>query len=512
MSAWGYGYVTDVEYTDDFYREQTPALMALAATLGGFESPELEGHFKYCELGCGQGRTSLVLAALNPDAEFHAIDFNPAHIAHARRQARLAGLRNITFQECSFDELTGRRLDAMPGFDVVTMHGVWTWIAPALQTAILAFLNARLNPGGLLYVSFNALPAWSQAMPLQRLVRELAAAAPQRSDLAGARAVEQLERLVEANIVPERYRVAAKRFKDAGKMLSYLAHEYLNEHWQPAYFADVARDLAGAKLSFVACSDLMKNFYNLVLTEQQRALMSEISSPELRESLKDFCTDNWFRQDVFVRGAHRMSEQRREQLLGAQRLTLMRPTPEAFEISKPDGSRWRPDAAVYDAVFKALKRRPHTVAELLNLEGLPKEHLVGAVELIGMLVGTGVAGLYQDPSRAQIAGAETFNALLDSDPEIHLTRGAVITVPAARTGVILTAPMYALYRCIRRGQTPDADELARAFIKRCRDRGGHPVIDDKVIEDEAEAQTVVTRDYAFKIERLVPIWRTLGML
>ena len=512
MSLWGSGYVTDIEYSDGFYREQVPAYMALAATLGGFETPSLSGRFTYCELGCGRGRTSLVLAALNPEAEFHAVDFNPAHIAHAREQARRAALSNVTFHECSFDDLTGARGGSLPMFDAVTLHGVWTWISPELQSAILAFLNARLQPGGLVYVSYNAMPAWVEMAPLQRLIKELAAAAPQRSDLAVARAIEQIERFGEANIIPERFRGGAKRFKDGGKIPSYLAHEYLNEHWQPAYFADVARAIARAKLNFAAGSDLLKNFHNLVLAEKQRALIAEIASPELRETLKDFCTENRFRQDVFVRGARRMSETHRLQLLGALKLCLMRSTPESFEIGKPDGTRWRPDPAVYQAVFKALRQRPHTVEELLTLPGLPSGHLVGPVELVGMLVGTGIAGLYHEPSKAEIAGADRFNALTDVEPEAAFDDGAVIAVPAAGIGIPLSAPSYALYRCVQRGDTPVAADLAASFVKRCRDRGGHAIVDDKVFEDAAEALTAVTRDYEAKIERVVPVWRTIGML
>src|SRR4029077_15564225 len=131
-------------------------------TLSGMEAPDLDRHFTYCELGCGRGRTSTVLAAINPEAEFHAVDFHPAHIAHAQQQARHARLRNIQFHECSFAELPGAYGAALPKFDVITMHGVWSWIAPQLQEAIVAFLNARLKPGGLVYVSYNALPAWNQ--------------------------------------------------------------------------------------------------------------------------------------------------------------------------------------------------------------------------------------------------------------------------------------------------------------------------------------------------------------
>src|SRR6185312_16264639 len=115
--------------------------------------------FACCELGCGRGQTSLVLAALNPQSEFHAVDFHPSHVAHAQEQARLAQLSNITVHERSFEDLTGPGAPALPRFDVITMHGVWSWIAPELQRAILAFINARLKPGGFVYVSYNALPA-----------------------------------------------------------------------------------------------------------------------------------------------------------------------------------------------------------------------------------------------------------------------------------------------------------------------------------------------------------------
>lgn len=513
MPSWGNGYVTDIEYSDGFYADQAPAHLVLAATVNGVETPELDGHYTYCELGCGRGRTSLVLAAVNPAAEFHAIDFHPAHIAHAQQQVRRAGLRNINFHECNFTELTGPKGASLPKFDVITMHGVWSWIAPELQSAIVAFLDARLKPGGLVYVSYNAMPAWNQVAPVQRLVKELAGSSTQRSDIAIARAIEQLERFADAKLIPERFNEGIKRIqKGRNSMLSYLAHEYLNEHWRPVYFADVARAFADAKLEFAACSDLLKNFYNLSLNERQRALLADISPPELRETIKDFCTDHWFRQDVFVRGARRMSASRRENLLAAQTLTLLRPAPEVFEIGKPDGSRWRPDVVVYSAVARALENAPHTVRDLLTLDELPKDHVVGPVELVGTLVGTGLAGLYREPSTAELAGAASLNSLLDSDDDISSSHGTTIAVPAVRTGITLSPANYLLYQRLKRGDAPAPDELAAEFIKRCRERGGHPVIDDKLIEDEAEAQSVVTRDYEVKIERLAPIWQMTGML
>jgi len=93
-----------------------------------------------------------------------------------------------------------------------------------------------------------------------------------------------------------------------------------------------------------------------------------------------------------------------------------------------------------------------------------------------------------------------------------LSQNTTIAAPAVRTGITLTPANYLLYRSLKRGEARAADDLAAEFIKRCREGGGHPVIDNKIIEDDAEAQSVVTRDYAAKLEQLAPIWRMTGIL
>jgi tRNA G46 methylase TrmB len=66
MSEWGSGYVTDLEYGSGFYKEQAPSHLRLACLLLGVESLPVDAGFTYCELGCGDGTTLLILAAANP--------------------------------------------------------------------------------------------------------------------------------------------------------------------------------------------------------------------------------------------------------------------------------------------------------------------------------------------------------------------------------------------------------------------------------------------------------------
>jgi len=105
MNDWASGYVKDVEYTSGFCRGQSPVVMQLACWINGIETAAVGEDFTYCELGCGKGLTSLVLAASNPRARFVAVDFNPVHVMHAASVARAARLENIEFLESSFEDL-----------------------------------------------------------------------------------------------------------------------------------------------------------------------------------------------------------------------------------------------------------------------------------------------------------------------------------------------------------------------------------------------------------------------
>src|SRR5262245_45150239 len=123
--AWSAGYVVDVGYTEGFYREQAPTALRLVALSMGLRAVEVDRAFTYYELGCGNGYTTALLAAVHPHAQFVGVDFNPTHIYNARRLAEAAGLENVRFVEQSFADLAqAERAEA----DIVALHGVWSWI------------------------------------------------------------------------------------------------------------------------------------------------------------------------------------------------------------------------------------------------------------------------------------------------------------------------------------------------------------------------------------------------
>jgi SAM-dependent methyltransferase len=115
-----------------------------------------------------------MVAAANPQMSFVGVDFNPIHIVAARALSEAARLSNIRFAEASFDELLEPRFADLGEFDIIALHGIYSWVAPSIRRAIVKFADARLKTGGVLYVSYNAAPGWMPRAPLQRLIFEYA--------------------------------------------------------------------------------------------------------------------------------------------------------------------------------------------------------------------------------------------------------------------------------------------------------------------------------------------------
>lgn len=513
MEGSGSGYITDIAYSDGFYIFQTPRHLRLTATINAVESADLSRGFSYCELGCGTGLTSLILAAANPEAVFHAVDFNPAHITHGRALSGAADIPNIHWHQIDFAEL-GLPGAELPMFDFITMHGVWSWIAPELQSSIVRFVERHLRPGGLLYVSYNAMPAWSPRAPLQRLVQELAAVMPGPSDRKAQGAVEMIMRLYDAKMIPHSYGPGVKLLTKLlhSRKLAYLAHEYLNSNWKPLYQADVARALAPAKLEYVGQASLMRTFEQFLLTSEQNALLDEVADPQIREFLKDFHLQHPFNEDVYVRDGRRMSEQAQAAILEAATLCLFRPAPEKVELHGPNDLVWVPHREAFNVWFDMLGKRPRTVAELMTAPGIPSQLNGDSASVVCLLVGGGFAAPIHTPPAAAVAACERLNRLIAGKGEIRLNDRAVVASASLGIGLTLSPGDFLLYAALLRGERPDADVLARQIAERARAEGAAPIVAGKTVEDPVAAVAALAKDYAAKIDHLVPIWRQTGIL
>ena len=293
-------YVLDASYADTFFQELSPAWLNYARAVNGLPSRGLDRPFTYLELGAGFGHSAVVNAAAFPQGEFHACDFNPEHVRGGRDYASSLGVTNIQFHEASFAQLLST---ALPTFDFIVLHGVYSWVGAEERAAVREIIRTKLAAAGLVYVSYNCMPGWASELPVRRMLVELAAAAPGDSAAKMRHAVEALERMkdrklrfFEAN--PE----AARAIESYGKVpANYLAHEFLNQTWQPFYSVDVADEMASANVTLVGSATLADNHPMLVIEEAAAEALKLLTTPRQVHLAMDFATNRRFRRDIFVR-------------------------------------------------------------------------------------------------------------------------------------------------------------------------------------------------------------------
>lgn len=283
-------------------------MLSLAALAAGFIPPDPAGPLTYCELGCGQGFSANLLAAANPQIRFYANDFNPVHIEGARALAEAAGSMNIRFLDCDFANL-GSSGD-LPKFDIIALHGVVSWISEADRSHIVQFIRTHLKVGGIVYVSYNALPGWAPLLPLRRLLLEFGGIPGDATAYRIDQANQFIRRLIEVD--PGYLAANPTAFEKLRSILAeapaYVAHEYFNADFHPLYFADLAAELESASLSYVGPANLLEHVPGATLGSGQEALIADLSPGRKRETARDFIAGRLFRRDLYVRAPSAIGE------------------------------------------------------------------------------------------------------------------------------------------------------------------------------------------------------------
>jgi len=152
--SWTSGYVADIDYTHGYYRELNPLMLALASVHAGLRLQVPQG-LRYLELGFGQG-LSLNIHAAALGGEFWGVDLNPSHAAQAQEMARASG-SGLRICDSTFEEFAARQ--DLPTFDVIALHGVWSWISEANRLVLTELIRRQLATGGIVYISYNTMPA-----------------------------------------------------------------------------------------------------------------------------------------------------------------------------------------------------------------------------------------------------------------------------------------------------------------------------------------------------------------
>ncbi len=325
MAEWASGYVTEVTYTQGYYRELSPLSMRFALHCAGYKAPPAEG-FSYGELGFGQGVSLNFHAAAHPDSQFFGADINPAHAANALEMARQSGA-TLEITDASFADLLAR--ETLPALDYLALHGIWSWVSAENQAVLVALFERLLKPGGVLYLSYNCLPGWSQGMPLRHLMTLHAERAGTGKGVIDRtrEAMAFTQSVADLNLG---YFQQNPNLKDKVKSMSaqnpnYLVHEYMNRDWRIMHFAEVAEALVEARLDFAAAASPADQLDAFRIPAAGMALLNEQTDPIMRQTLRDYLVNQQFRRDLFVRGGRKLGAVAQQRALDQSLFVLMKP-------------------------------------------------------------------------------------------------------------------------------------------------------------------------------------------
>jgi SAM-dependent methyltransferase len=386
--TWNEGYVAEINYTYGFYGELSPLKLALATTLKSVHSPKINQSFNYCELACGRGYSTNLLASAYPHAQFYANDFNPSQIMEAKTLAEEAGTKNVHFFDDSFGEFINQDL---PSFDFIVLHGIYSWITPENRQEIVNFIRQKLKVGGLVYISYNTLPGWAAALPLRELMVRQKQHSSQPILESIGETLDFTGKLIEANAgyftqnpsLKSRY----DHLKNSGR--NYLAHEYFNREWNCFYFDQVAQELELAKLRFVGSAQVIDSIDILNLSPSAQTLVNQIKDPIYREVIRDYFLNTQFRRDLFARGLLSMTSVEQINALNSIRYALTVPLSAVQLKHKFAAGEVVLQEEIYMAICSTLAQSPLTMGELLRHPDTKQIQLNNLYQALIVLTGLG---------------------------------------------------------------------------------------------------------------------------
>ncbi|HTN12614.1 MAG TPA: class I SAM-dependent methyltransferase [Acetobacteraceae bacterium] len=515
MSHWDDGYVTNVSYTAGFYREITPSWLAFTALLLGHRHPDLRRPFRWAELGCGQGFTATVAAACHPQAEFWGFDFNPSHIDNATHLAAAAGLDNLHFREASFAELAEAAEGALPQFDFIVLHGIWSWVSGEQQAHLARFIRRQLAPGGLVYVSYNTMPGWGAMAPVQRLLRLVAAQHPGPAHLAVPAAIEFLLKLAhtDALFFQQNALLVTRLEKLAAHDARYVAHEYLNAVWEPSSFDQVNAAMDEARCGFIGSATLVDNMDALAVPPGVGKLIGETTDVVMREMLRDIGAGRAFRRDVYRRGTDQPVAGEHMEMLEA--ITIAgtgRERERDFQIATGIGQA-TPSAEIYHPVLERLAAGPLSMRELRAMPHMQGQAMSEALQVVAFLTAAGIA----HPAFAGALDGAALDACGRLNRQIGLEnmRGGVtnfLAAPRLGSGLNIDPVETLLLTELAAPEPPDIGALTGRVLAVLAKTGRSVMRDGAVQSDPAAARITMMETVTRIVNDRVPVLRRLGIL
>lgn len=386
-----------------------PHRIAPALLSAGLKPPTVRAA---CELAFGAG-DSIAAHASASDVRWYGCESDAGRVAEALDATAGVG-RGPELSNAAVEDFCAR--EDLPEFDFVGLQGTWPSLGPAQRRAVVDFLDRRLRPGGVFFVSYGVYPGWGDMLAMRHLLREYT----ERMTPAGMPATRRaaaglgyLQEVLAAN--PE----LTERSPLLGQWIDGLradgmagALECLGARWHCTHFAEVSDQLRSANLQFACSADLHEHAEASYLPTEQLELLRALGDPVLRETVDDVLAVRAVRRDYWVKGARPIAASERVAEVDRVEVVLL-PPPDAVSRSvRTDRFEAEIDGLVLDPLMAVLgDQKPHSIGELVGSMAARPIERSQIVQVLYLLLGSGELAIAQGASAAAAAAedCERFN-------------------------------------------------------------------------------------------------------
>lgn len=285
-------------YRSAAFAQTAPEHLHAVASLFAVQAPD-PGNARVLELGCAAGGNLLPFAAANPRSRAIGVDLSSVQIQHGRELAAHLKLDNLELRCMSIADID----ETFGEFDYIICHGVYSWVPPEVQDAILRVCKRNLGKNGIAYVSYNTYRGWkSKEVIRDAMILRGGGRGTAQEKLGYARGmIEFMHRHA-----PPGSAIKLTLDEHLSAILggdeSYLHHEFLELCNAPCYFRDFldrARPHGLAYLAEAGISGMFASNYGEAVAD---ALLRECADQASLEQMLDFLNNRTFRQSLLMHG------------------------------------------------------------------------------------------------------------------------------------------------------------------------------------------------------------------
>jgi methyltransferase-like protein/trans-aconitate methyltransferase len=290
-----------IPYDHLAFAQTHPDRLATAARIFGLKSPPV-ATCRVLELGCASGGNLMPMAFRLPNATFVGIDLSRRQIETGQQILGDLGITNATLTHASILDVTKE----WGTFDYVICHGVFSWVEPDVQDAILRIAHENLTATGVAYISYNTYPGWHMREAVRHMMRYHTTQFDEpRERIEQARAL--LDFLVSTSLEQGPYGELLAREVERLTQTSdsYLYHEHLEQTNTPFYFHQFIERAEQARLQYLSeasVSDMLSSHFPKEIAETLERISPDILH---LEQYMDFVRNRQFRQTLLVHKAQR---------------------------------------------------------------------------------------------------------------------------------------------------------------------------------------------------------------